>query len=98
MSIDLRRSYTSSTLLDIFLKDTPEILQQHVDDLHKKNEWEDFIAKCTGEGEGKSDSNPIQSNEKEFKDLIRCIANLEGLSMYFGRVQKKPDSSLHCRS
>ena len=82
------RSYISSTLLDTFLKDTPEVMQKQVLDLYEKDEWKDFIAKCTGGEKSGSFAQSSDSNEKEFRALVQCIASLEGLRKYFGKPQE----------
>jgi hypothetical protein len=72
MAADLsHRSYISSTLLDTFLKDTPEVMLKYESDLKRKDKWNDFVAKFTGGTNGNSfiyeSSNP---NKKEFKVLV----------------------------
>src|SRR5690348_3718865 len=68
MAADLvHRSYVSSTLLDTFLKDTPEVTQKHVLDLYEKDEWKDFMAKCTDRKKNDpSTHGSSDSNEEEF--------------------------------
>ena len=89
------RSYISSTLLDTFLEDTPKVTQKHVDNLCEKDEWKKFIESCTG---GKRNNSPTHkssySNEEEFKALVQCIANLDGLREYF----REPDTNNPRRS
>ena len=40
----VNRSYTSPTLLDTVLEDTPEVTQEHVLNLYKNDEWKVFLA------------------------------------------------------
>jgi hypothetical protein len=90
MAADLaHRSYVSSTLLGNFLKDIPEVAQEHIVDLRTKKAWKDFIDSCTdGERSRSLTDNPSDSNEKEFKDLVECIAGLDGLGEYFRKRQE----------
>jgi len=86
------RSYISSPLLDTFLQDIekhiPDI-KTHISDLSEKDEWKDFIAKCTS---GSSVGGTSDSNENEFRKLIQCIAGLDGLKEYFAdRQEEKQD-------
>ena len=87
MAADLAyRSYVSSKMLDTFLDGIPEVSQKHIDDLHKKDAWKNFIAKCTGgEKSGSLIHNSSDPNEKEFRELVQCIARLDGLGKYFGQ-------------
>ena len=89
MAADLaHQSYISSTLLDTFLKDTPKVTLKHASDLKEKDEWNNFIAKCTGgENSNLFTHTSSESNEKEFKALVQCIASLEGLRGYFEKPQ-----------
>jgi hypothetical protein len=94
MASDLAyRSYTSSTLWH-FLKDIPNVVTpEHISDLHKKDEWKQFMNSCTcGENSDPfsepSAPKPSGSNEKEFRELVQCIVKLEGLGEYFGETQE----------
>jgi hypothetical protein len=90
MAADLaHRSYFSSTLLDTFLEGTPEVTGKHVRDHYKMEPWKRFIAKCRGGKNGTLlTSKSSESNEKEFKVLVQCIASLEGLREYFDETQE----------
>jgi hypothetical protein len=90
MAADLAHcSYFSSTLLDTFLEGTPEVTKKHIRDLYKMKPWKRFIAKCTGGKNGTSFTpKSSESNEKEFKGLVQCIASLEGLREYFDEPQE----------
>jgi len=73
-------------MLDIFLEGIPEVKQKHIDNLRKQNKWKNFIAKCTDGGKsGSFTQNPFESNEKEFSELVQCIASLEELGKSFGK-------------
>jgi hypothetical protein len=86
MAADLcHRSYISSTLLNNFLEDVPEVTHENVLKLHKKNECEVFIATCTREKKSAAQGSS-ESNEKEFTALIQCIASLDGLNQHFRKV------------
>jgi len=83
------RSYTSSTLWHTFLKDIPDVTPKHVSDLYNKDEWKNFIGSCTGGANSNPFlSKPSGSNEKEFRELIQCVVELEGLAKYFGETQE----------
>jgi hypothetical protein len=83
------RSYISSRLLDALLEGTPDVTQKHAADLREKHEWNDFIASCTGGKQGNSSAHKSSvSNEKEFKVLVQCIANLGDLRKYFEKPQE----------
>jgi hypothetical protein len=91
MAADLaHRSYFSSTLLDTFLEGTPKVTKKRVRDLYEMKPWKCFIAKCTDRKNSTSFTpKSSESNEKEFKALVRCIASLEGLQEYFNKPQEK---------
>jgi hypothetical protein len=59
-------------LLDTFLDDTPEVTQEHVLNLYKKDEWKVFLAKCTDGGNPPAHE-PSGSTEEEFKALVRTL-------------------------
>jgi len=84
------RSYVSSNLLDTFLEGIPEVTQNHILDLYKKDQWKNFIATCTGgENSGSVIYKSSSSNEKEFRELVQCITKLDGLGKYFGKQQER---------
>ena len=90
------QSYILLTLLDIFIKDIPKVTQKHVDNLCKKKKWKAFIRCCTGEKKNNSSTYKSSSdlNEEEFKAVIQCIVDLDGLGEYF----KKPKANNPCWS
>src|SRR5277367_6729529 len=90
MAADLaHRSYISSTLIDTFLQDIPEVTQKHVLDLYEKDEWKNFITTCTGGAKSNLFAHKSSdSNEGEFKALVQCITSLEDLGKYFGNPQE----------
>jgi serine/threonine protein kinase len=92
MAADLAyRSYVSSTLLDTFLEDIPHVTQEFIHDLHEKDEWKNFIAKCTGgEKSGLLAHKSSDSNEEEFRELVQCIIRLVDLEERFGG-QEEPE-------
>ena len=93
------RSYISSTLLDTFIEDIPKVTQKHVDDLCEKDEWKTFIGSCTGGKKSNSSTykSSSDSNEEEFKAVIQCIANLDGLGEYFGKPKANNPRRGHIR-
>jgi len=90
------RSYTSLTLWHTFLKDIPDVVtSEHVSDLHKKDEWKKFMDSCTdGADSDPFSSKPSGSNEKEFRKLVQCVVELEGLAEYFGETQETTKEEL----
>ena len=73
------RSYVSSTLLDTFLEDIRDVPQEFIHDLHEKDEWKNFKAKCTGGAKsGLLARKSSDSNEKEFRELVQCIIKCYG--------------------
>jgi hypothetical protein len=89
MASDLQdHSCQSSTVLDLFLEGVPDIDEQVIGHLHEQEKWEDFKSSCTGgKGKGKDQVAPTgnNSNENEFRDLVKCIADLKGMEQYFKR-------------
>ena len=78
------RSYKSSNLWETFLEGIPT--PEQISDLYKKDEWKQFIDSCTGEEvDNQYSLNRSRSNEKEFKKLVQCVVNLEGLREHFGQ-------------
>jgi hypothetical protein len=90
------RSYTSSTLWHTFLKDIPDVVtSEHVSDLHKKDEWKKYMDSCIGGANSNPfSSEPSGSNEKEFRKLVQCVVELEGLAAYFGETQETTEEEL----
>ncbi|OCK95949.1 uncharacterized protein K441DRAFT_63050 [Cenococcum geophilum 1.58] len=95
----LMQSYISSTLLDTFIEDIPKVTQKHVDDLCEKDEWKTFIGSCTGGKKSNSSTHKLSSdsNEEEFKAVIQCIANLDGLGEYFRKPKANNPRRGHIR-
>ena len=96
IAVDLaHRSYISLTMLDTFLEDTPKVTQKQIDDLREKAEWSNFIVSCTGEEKGPPPTHKSSnSNEKEFKKLVQCIAGLDGLAKHFGERPERHQEEL----
>jgi hypothetical protein len=62
-----------------------------MDDLRKKDEWNTFIGSCIGRKKSNLSIYKLSSdlNKEEFKAVIQCIANLDGLGEYF----RKPEAN-----
>ena len=59
---------------------------KQISDLHKKDKWKQFINSCTGgKGDNRSSHNQSSSNKEEFRELVQCVVNLDGLREYFGQ-------------